>query len=68
VLAEDIGGMEEEIVGVRILNRRLLEMQQRTSDPMEVALLTDAYSRAAMRLSKMFETEEAMNKRRPEED
>lgn len=68
VLAEDIQGMEEEIVGVRLLNRALLEMQNWTSDPMEVALLTDAYSRAAMRLSKMFETEEAMNKRRPEED
>lgn len=68
ILAEEIQGMEEEITGVRVLHRELLEMQKRTTDPGEVALLTDAYSRSAARLANMIQIDDELKKRRKQDN
>jgi hypothetical protein len=60
--------MEEEITGLRLLNRSLLEMQKYTTEPAEAGLLAEAYTRSSARLAQMIQIEEEMNKRRPEED
>jgi site-specific recombinase XerC len=57
VLKENIQGMGEEIVGLRILARGMLERaEQARSDP-EAAQLGDAYSLAALRLGEIIKGE-----------
>ena len=64
VLAESVRGMDDEITGLRMVNRVLLEMQERATDRVEVALLSDAYTLAAARLSEMITADEKMKKSR----
>ncbi len=54
LLAEDIQGIEEQIVGLRTLARRLLERQEQTPDSREAARLLDAYNLAASRLGELI--------------
>jgi site-specific recombinase XerD len=60
VLAENIRGIGDEIEGLRVLGRELLEMQERASDPSEVALLAEAYTLAATRLGEMIKAQERL--------
>jgi len=57
VLAENIQGMEEEIVGLRILARGLLERQGQGRNEHEAAQLYEAYSIAAYRLGEVIKAE-----------
>lgn len=62
-LKEDIQGIEEEIVGLRRLGRRLLERQGQAGDRREAARLGDAYTRTAYRLAGMIKAEQELGKR-----
>lgn len=64
VLIENIRGMEDELVGLRIMNRELLVMQEQAADRVEMALLADAYTLSAARLAEMITAEEQMKKGR----
>ncbi len=63
LLAEDIQGIEEEIVGLRRLGRRLLERLGQAEDNREVARLGDAYTRIAYRLAGLIKAEQELAKR-----
>jgi hypothetical protein len=63
ILAEDIRGIEEEIVGLRRLGRLLLERQGQAEDSREVARLGDAYTRTAFRLAGLIKAEQELAKR-----
>lgn len=63
LLAEDIQGIEEEIVGLRRLGRQLLERQGQAEDSREAARLGDAYTRTAYRLAGMIKAEQELAKR-----
>ena len=63
LLAEDIQGIEEEIVGLRSLVRRLLERQGQAENSREAARLGDAYTRTAYRLAGMIKAEQELAKR-----
>ena len=66
MLAEDIQGMEEEIIGLRILSRALLERQNEVVTGNEMALLSNAYTQAADRLRVMIKAAEQLEE--PNED
>ena len=57
VLAENIQGIEEQIVGLRILARGLLERQGRARNNQEAAQLGEAYTLAAYRLGELIKAE-----------
>ena len=57
VLAENLQGMEEEIVGMRILARGLLERQGQARNDQEAAQLWQAYTLAAYRLGEIIKVE-----------
>ncbi len=63
VLAENIQGIEEEIVGLRMLGRNLLERQEQEQDRHEAARLGDAYTRTAYRLAGMIRAEQELAKK-----
>jgi len=63
LLEEDIQGIEEEIVGLRRLGRRLLERQGQAENSREAARLGDAYTRTAYRLAGMIKAEQELGKR-----
>ena len=58
MLKENIRGIDEEIMGMRILGRGLLERQSTARNGQEAARLGDAYTRYAQRLAEMIGTEE----------
>ncbi len=60
VLRENIQGMGEEIVGLRILGRNLLERQERAKDMRESAQLLEAYTLAAYRLGEVIRAEKEL--------
>ena len=57
VLAQDIQGIEEQIVGLRTLARGLVERQIAARGGKEVAQLADAHSKAVSRLAEMIDIE-----------
>ena len=57
VLQEDIQGIEEEIVGLRRLERGLLEQAGRTENNLEKRQLWKAYNLMAFRLAEMIKAE-----------
>jgi hypothetical protein len=57
VLREDIRGLEEEIVGLRMLGRGMLERQGRAARKQEAAQLGEAYSLTAFRLGEVIRAE-----------
>lgn len=61
VLAEDIAGMQDEFVGLRILSRKLLEALNQAEISDEVARLGDAYTLAADRLRKLTLTAQQLD-------
>jgi integrase len=63
VLAENIRGLGDEIEGLRVLGRELLDMQERTAGSLEVALLSEAYTQVAARLGEMIQAEGHLEKR-----
>jgi hypothetical protein len=63
VLSENIHGVEEEIVGLRVLGRGLLERQAQAKDSREAARLGDAYARMAYRLAGMIKAEQELGKK-----
>jgi hypothetical protein len=62
VAAENIQGIEEQIVGLRRLSRGLLERQSEAVDSEEAARLWEAYSLAAFRLGGLVKAEEGLSK------
>jgi hypothetical protein len=60
VLAEDIHGVEEQISGLRLLARGLVERQIAAQGSKEVAQLADAHSRAAVRLAELIDFERSL--------
>lgn len=60
ILAEKIEGMEEEVAGLRVLERGLVERVEGARGRQEVVRLWEAYSRAAMRLGEVIRAEKAM--------
>jgi len=60
VLAENIQGIEEQIGGLRILGRGLLERQGRARNDQEAAQLGAAYTLAAFRLGEMIKGEKEL--------
>ena len=60
VLAENIQGIEEEIAGMRLLERGLFERQVQASSTQAALRLGDAYSLTGIRLAEMLKTEEGM--------
>ena len=62
VLAENIQGVEEEIVGLRTLGRKLLERQGQAQSSQEAARLGDAYTRTAYRLAGLIQAEAELAK------
>jgi len=54
VLKENIQGMGEEIVGLRILARGMLERAEQAGGDPEAAQLWDAYSLTALRLGEVI--------------
>lgn len=67
MLAQDIRGMAEELEGLRVLERGLVEMQSRATSAAELAALVDAQSLAAARLVEMAKTEKERQAQRPED-
>ena len=63
VLAENIQGVEEEIVGLRMLGRNLLERQEQEQNRHAAARLGDAYTRTAYRLAGMIRAEQELAKK-----
>jgi hypothetical protein len=63
VLAENIQGVEEEIVGLRTLGRKLLERQEQEENRHEAARLGDAYTRTAYRLAGLIQAEAELAKK-----
>jgi site-specific recombinase XerD len=57
VLAENIQGISEEIVGLRMLGRALLERQAQVRDPVQTVQLGEAYTLAAYRLGELIKAE-----------
>jgi hypothetical protein len=60
VLRENIQGMEEEIVGLRLLGRGLLERHVGAKSSLEGVRLGDAYTKTAARLAEMMRVEKQM--------
>jgi len=60
VLRDNIQGMEEEIVGLRLLGRGLLERQVGAKSSLEGVRLGDAYTKTAARLAEMMRVEKQM--------
>lgn len=63
VLRENIQGVEEEIVGLRMLGRKLLELQGQAASNQEGARLGAAYTRLAIRLADMIKAEQELSKK-----
>lgn len=63
LLRENIQGIEKEIVGLRILGRKLLELQTRAANNQEQARLGTAYTRLAIRLADMVKAEQELSKK-----
>jgi hypothetical protein len=63
ILAQNIQGIEEEIVGLRTLGRGLLARQGEVRSSQEVALLGEGYSLAAYRLGELIRAEEELAKK-----
>jgi integrase len=61
VLAEGTQGVETELVGMRILARKLLEMQARTTNRMELANLMAAYTQATHWLEMLIREEKKLD-------
>jgi hypothetical protein len=59
VIAEGIEGIEQEMVGLRVLARGLVERQM-TAERKYTAQLADAHSRAAARVSEMIQVEKQL--------
>ena len=57
MVRENIRGIDEEIVGLRVLGRGLLERQARATSGTEAAQLGDSYSKAAYRLGELIRAE-----------
>jgi len=57
ILREGIHGLDEEIAGLRILARKLVERQKQTDERDELALLGAAYVQSADRLREMIKGE-----------
>ncbi len=57
MVRENIRGIDEEIVGLRVLGRGLLERQARATSGTEAAQLGDSYSKAAYRLGELMRAE-----------
>jgi hypothetical protein len=62
LLKEDIKGVEEQIAGLRWLERGLLERQAKCASSKELALLAETYTLTAERLAKMIEAEKHLAK------
>ena len=60
VLAEDIQGVENEIVGLRVLARGLVSRQIAARGTLELAALADAHSLAVSRLSQLIAAESVL--------
>jgi site-specific recombinase XerD len=60
VLRENIQGVEEEITGLRILGRGLLDQQGKAQSSRSAAQLADAYTLTAERLARMIEAEKLL--------
>ena len=60
VLRENIQGIEEEIVGMRILARGLLERQGQTRNDQDAIRLMEAYTLAAFRLGEVIKAEKEL--------
>ena len=67
MLAENIEGLDVEIQGLRILERRLLDDQIRTDDRDEVMALMDMATRTTVWLATLIDTERSLKERRPED-
>lgn len=57
VLMENICGIDDELMGLRMICRQLLAMQERATDRVAVTLLGDAYTLASTRLLEMRNAE-----------
>jgi len=64
VIKENIQGMGEEIVGLRILGRGMLERQGEAESDQEAARLGEAYSLTALRLGEIIKAEKELAKSR----
>jgi len=60
VLKENIQGIEEEIVGMRILARGLFERQEQARNDQEAVRLVEAYTLAAHRLGEVIKAEKEL--------
>lgn len=67
MLAQDIQGLGEEMAGMRMLHRGLVEMQGRAASAAELAALINAQSLLATRLAQLIKVEEERQAQRPEE-
>jgi hypothetical protein len=62
ILAENIQGIEEEIVGMRLLERGLFERFGKAKDNHQAARLANAYTLAGFRLAEMIKVEKWLAK------
>jgi hypothetical protein len=62
VLAENIQGLEAEIVGMRTLARGLLDRQEQAGSSAEAAQLGDAYIKAASQFAKLIQAENQLTR------
>jgi hypothetical protein len=60
MLAENIQGVDEEISGLRTLERGLLERQVEARSGAEAVRLGEAYSKAASRMTEVIQAEKEM--------
>jgi site-specific recombinase XerC len=63
LLKENIQGIEEEIIGLRMLGRGLLEKQAKARNSKEAAQLAEAYTLLTARLAGMVEAEKQLAKK-----
>ena len=63
ILAQDIKGIEEQIVGLRTLGRGMVTRQGEARSSQEAARLGEGYSLAAYRLGELFRAEQELAKK-----
>lgn len=68
MLKEDVQGIEDELAGLRMLERGLMEMQGRARSSKEAVRLMEAYTLTAKRLGDMIEAEKQWGRSHSEED